>query len=53
MDIEILKRVYSAHVRLHIENSVQAWSPHLLEDKFKKVERRATKSVRSLKDYSK
>ena len=54
MDVEIFKRVYPSYVRSHLENSVQVWSPHLLGDidRLEKVQRRATKSVRGLRDYS-
>ena len=54
MDVEIFKRIYPPYVRSHMENSVQAWSPHLLGDidRLEKVQERATKSVRGLGNYS-
>ena len=41
-------------VRSHLEKSVQAWGSYLLGDidKLDKVQRRATKSVRSLENYT-
>ena len=54
MDVEIFRRVYPTYVRAHLESSVQAWSPHLLGDidRLEKVQRRATKSVRYLRNYT-
>ena len=43
--------LYKSHVRPHLEYAVQAWSPHLVEDRevLEKVQRRAVRMVSGLK----
>ena len=46
----IFRNVYCSYVRPHLENSIQAWSPHLAKDieKLEKVQRSATRTVRGI-----
>ena len=54
MNAEIFRRIYPTYARSHLESSVQVWCPYLLEniDRLEKVQRRATKSVRGLDNYT-
>ena len=54
MNKQIFKKLFSAHVRSHLEYAVQFWCPYLRKDinQIESVQRRATKSVPGLKDLS-
>ena len=54
MDAEIFRLIYPTYVMSHLESLVQAWCPYLLGniDRLEKVQRRATKSVRGLENYT-
>ena len=54
MKKDIFKKLFSAHVRSHLEYAVQSWCPYLRKDinQIESVQRRATKSIQGLKDLS-
>ena len=54
MDAEIFRRIYPTYVRSHLESSVQTRCPYLLGDidRLEKVQRRTSKSVRGLENYT-
>ena len=54
MKKEIFKKLFSAHVRSHLEYAIQFWCPYLRKDinNIESVQRRATKTIPELKDLS-
>ena len=54
MNKNIFKKLFSAHVRSHLEYAVQFWCPYLRKhiNQVESVQRRATKYIPGLKDLS-
>ena len=54
MNKDIFKKLFSAHVRSHLEYAVQFWSPYLRKNinQIESVQRRATKYIPGLRDLS-
>ena len=54
MNADIFRKLFCAHVRSHLEYSIQFWAPHLRKDinQVESVQRRATKCIPGYKDLS-
>ena len=54
MNKDIFKKLFSAHVRSHLEYAVQFWSPYLRKNinQIESVQRRATKYIPGLRELS-
>ena len=54
MTADIFRKLFCAHVRSHLEYSIQFWAPHLRKDlnQVESVQRRATKCIPGYKDLS-
>ena len=52
--VPLFRTLYGSYVRPHLEFSIQAWSPYLVQDrdKLEKVQRSATKTVRGIRNHS-
>ena len=54
MNTDIFKKLFTAHVRPHLEYSIQFWAPYLRKniDQIEAVQRRATKFIPGFKNLS-
>ncbi|MBY0580626.1 MAG: reverse transcriptase family protein [Rickettsiales bacterium] len=54
LDVNIVKMLYTAFIRPHLEFAVQAWSPFLKQDidKIEKIQKRATKLAPTIRKLS-